>query len=425
MKIGIGITTTPNRDYLGFTLTQWQKYLPKNARLIIHEDSDFRGVSVSKNSLLEKLDDCDHIFLADDDTYPIADDWWKPYVKSNQPHLQYNFAKAPAHWDIHEIGRYYGHVAYDKSRGCVLYIERRVLDIVGGMHNVFGKHGREHEDWSVRIHNAGLTEYPFQDIDTTNFHCMDQDQTGISSVEFSENQRWRYIDTVKLPLYAEYRSTGVPVIVARRNDNGHRDRLWRFLKQYYWHLPIYEGYHKDGPFNRSLGLNIAATMAGNWDVGVFIDSDAYIAPKQLEEAVELARRTQKVVSPFTTVAELNQPATMQVLESGEPLFSPADGQLEKIRTERLQTQSLVLVVPRNIFEQIGGFDEKFVGWGGEDNAFWHAATVVGGEVLRLDGSVYHMWHQPASRQYQPKNNQRWQRYLRAKTREDLWRVRNT
>lgn len=418
--IGIGITTTPNRDCLDTTLKEWQARLPEGARIAIYEDEKFEGISVAKNKLLEELAGCDHIFLADDDTYPITDNWWEPYVTSAQPHLQYNFTTGPDHWSLDIVSHWAGHVSYTKSRGCMLYIERRVLDVVGGMHNVFGKHGREHEDWSERIHRAGLTKHPFQDVDTKNFYCMDEDQKGISSVKFSDHQGWRHIDTSKLPLYAEYKTCAVPMLVARRNDNGHRDRLWRFLKENYWgDQRIVEGYHKDGAFNRSLGLNTASTLAGNWHVAVFIDSDAYIQPAKLQEAIELAVKEQKVVLPFNRVIELTPDATFEVLASKRLIAKPEQDQIEKIRTAEIVTQSLFVVVPRNVYEQVNGFDERFVGWGGEDNAFYKACSIVSGTPIRLEGDVYHLWHEPASRQHQPQNNRRYMQYMRANSRQEL------
>lgn len=422
--IGIGITTTPNRTLLDHTLEQWRRWLPAGAKLVVHEDIYYDGISVAKNKLLEQLAECDHIFLADDDTYPIVEDWWKPYVESPEPHLQYNFTNGPDHWGLTKVSGWEGHNSYDRSRGCMLYVERRVLEIVGGMHNVFGRHGREHEDWSERIHKAGLTKHPFQSVDGKHFYCADEDQTGVSSVDFSANKGWKHVDSSTLPLYAEYKSYAVPMLVARRNDGGHRDRLWRFLKRHYYLIPrVVEGYHKDGPFNRSLALNIASTLAGNWHVAVFIDSDAYIDPERLNEAIRLAVDTQQMVIPFDKVVELNEWTTDEILTSGKLLYSPEQDQIEKVRDTPVTTQSLFVVVPRNLYEQVGGFDEQFVGWGGEDNAFYRSAEIIGGEVLRMPGNVYHLWHPQASRAHQPQNGFRYRMYQVAHTKADLDQLR--
>lgn len=47
------------------------------------------GIARHKNKCLELLADagCEHLFLFDDDAYPLVEDWWRPYVDSPEPHL--------------------------------------------------------------------------------------------------------------------------------------------------------------------------------------------------------------------------------------------------------------------------------------------------------------------------------------------------
>jgi hypothetical protein len=52
----------------------------------------------------------------------------------------------------------------------------------------------------------------------------------------------------------------------------------------------------------------------------------------------------------------------------------ADGTLEKV-VQNAQGGSVVAA--RDAYWEIGGFDESFVGWGGEDNDFWDRARTVG------------------------------------------------
>jgi len=85
------------------------------------------------------------------------------------------------------------------------------------------------------------------------------------------------------------------ILVPRREDGGHRDKLWAHCKALWierhpdWE--IYEGHHNDGPFNRSAAVNLAAEMAGDWDVALIIDSDVITAPDSVEDAVKLAYST--------------------------------------------------------------------------------------------------------------------------------------
>lgn len=406
MRIGVGVTTHNRPDILATTLAEIERYMPPGGKLVVVDDgSDVPvpeatrlplslGVAAAKNKCLELLGDCDHIFLFDDDTYPSVDRWWVPYVNSPEPHLMYQFTGGPEHWSIQKMGQTADLVWYDKPRGCMLYAERRVLDVVGGLHVAFGRHGYEHEDWSRRIHTAGLTRYAFADIAAKNFYCLDEDRTDISSLPLGAKQAWRHVDPTRLPLYAEYREQPVPVLVPYRPDGGHRDRLWAHLSDEYWQaLPAYRTYTDpgpDGPFNRSAAINVAARQAGNWDVAVIADSDTWVPPTQLYEAVRLARRTGSLVSALTSVIQLGQDYTESLLRGTSGILSA-----ERVRTLDIETESSMIVVPRVLWERIGGFDEKFVGWGGEDNAFWRAATILGGAPLRVDGAAFHLWHDTA------------------------------
>jgi len=52
-----------------------------------------------------------------------------------------------------------------------------------------------------------------------------------------------------------------------------------------------------------------------------------------------------------------------------------------------------IAVFREAFEKIGGMDESFIGWGGEDNEWWERA-----QTLRVWPYAYlpivHLWHAP-------------------------------
>lgn len=191
-RIGIGITTRNRPEALKTTLEKVRQHFPPGARLVVVDDAsakpvpeaDFRfprnvGIARAKNKCLELLQDCGHIFLFDDDVYPVVDDWWVPYVESPEPHLMWTFLKPVGEVggpELTEIYRDDRHVYYHATRGAVLYVERWVLDVVGGMDPRFGKWGWEHVSWSDRIHAAGLTSSRYIDVVDSDrlFHSMDQ-----------------------------------------------------------------------------------------------------------------------------------------------------------------------------------------------------------------------------------------------------------
>lgn len=217
MKIGIGISTTPDRREVFYeSLHNWMLttsgYGKNEIKFVVETDNAYKGVSVTKNKLLSQLDDCDHIFLFDDDTYPLVPNWWKPYVESKEPHLMYQF-KMPSkpRTDMKELYHDDNIVAYSHTRGAMLYIERRVLDVVGGMDTGFNN-GYEHPEWTNRIHNAGLTTHRAMDVPGSDklLYCLDQDGKVESSIKrdsksMLENRRL-YLKSIGSKEYKEYRA---------------------------------------------------------------------------------------------------------------------------------------------------------------------------------------------------------------------------
>lgn len=188
----------------------------------------------------------------------------------------------------------------------------------------------------------------------------------------------------------------VVLLVPRRADGGHRDRLWAACKARWQKLhpkwDIIEGHHEDGPFNRSAAVNRAAREAGEWDVAVIIDSDVLLHPENVKAAVRTARKTGKVTWAHRRWVGLTNGATAQLLADPgqllEPAFAPDPSSVEKTNPI---SWSCCVALTREAWDTIGGFDERFRGWGWEDMAFQCVAVgLVGHE--RIEGDVYHLWH---------------------------------
>lgn len=203
--IGIGITTRNRPEVLANSLIKHDKFLPPSSNIVIVDDSsdipvpgatyrfdERAGIPRAKNKCLELLQDCDHIFLFDDDCYPIVKDWWKPYVDHMEPHLMYIFTGFGNQTKgIKEIYRDETTVAYDHVRGCMLYVDRRVLDVIGGFDTTYGIGMYEHTDWTNRIFNAGLTTHRVMDVPDSNklIHSMDEYQEVMPTFTTEERQQ--------------------------------------------------------------------------------------------------------------------------------------------------------------------------------------------------------------------------------------------
>ena len=181
MKIGIAITTFNRPAVIAHSIRQWKKQLPKGAKLIVVDDgssepfkgadyvfSSNAGIAAAKNKCIELLmgSGCEHMFLADSDTYPLVKDWHKPYIDSGVKHLSFTFSKLA---NGRANGRKYlgnrkGLSEYGSPCGCMLYIHRSVVDKIGGFDVDYPIWGYEHVDYSNRAYNAGLTPTRYLDV---------------------------------------------------------------------------------------------------------------------------------------------------------------------------------------------------------------------------------------------------------------------
>lgn len=192
----------------------------------------------------------------------------------------------------------------------------------------------------------------------------------------------------------------VVFLVPRRNDGGHRDRLWAWCRarwqQYLPDIAIYEGHHDDGPFNRAAAVNEAARLAdldGRWDVGIVIDSDVFLRVSDVRAAIDRATETGKVTWPHLRWRELREDWTDRVLREPMDLGpEPTRDEMDLlVGVTNPISWSCCIVIPRAIWDDIGGFDERFRGWGWEDMAFQSLITGLYG-YERLGGDVLNLWH---------------------------------
>jgi glycosyl transferase family 7 (putative galactosyltransferase)/glycosyl transferase-like sugar-binding protein len=188
--------------------------------------------------------------------------------------------------------------------------------------------------------------------------------------------------------------TRAVILVPRREDGGHRDRVWAWVRAWWERelpeLAIFEGHHDEGLFNRSSACNRAAALAGDWDVALLIDADVICDPAQVREAIEVAHATRDhLVLAFTRRHNLN-------LRGSERIMAGDRGSWQRyIAKTYTEMCSSVVAIPRQLWDTVGGFDERFAGWGFEDTAFACAAETFGTTLEKIDGECWHLWHPSA------------------------------
>lgn len=205
-RIGIAVTTYQRSDVLKRALEQHMKHLPAGALVVVIDDGSkpaavvpdgvqllshekSLGIVASKNASLSALMDagCEHLFLWDDDAWPIADNWHLPYIESPEPHLAYQFMDLAGRNKLNDMAVQYRddkHIAYTGQRGVMLYYHRSAIEKVGGFDPVYGRGMYEHPDLALRIYNAGLSTWAFADVVGSEklIHSMDEHEEGTRSI---------------------------------------------------------------------------------------------------------------------------------------------------------------------------------------------------------------------------------------------------
>lgn len=163
-----------------------------------------------------------------------------------------------------------------------------------------------------------------------------------------------------------------------------RTESFKYVSRYM--EPLRPLYVDDGsePFSRSGSKNLGAETSSA-DVIMFLDADTVIPHEQIVEAFEIAKEGY-FVYPFTYYHSIS-PRNTKLVFRGEiepaPIYS--DWNIG-------WATGGAMAMPRDLFYQMGAFDEGFIDWGMEDAALLVMARKAGIEVKKVEGNCYHLWH---------------------------------
>jgi predicted glycosyltransferase involved in capsule biosynthesis len=114
----------------------------------------------------------------------------------------------------------------------------------------------------------------------------------------------------------------------------------------------------------------------------------------------------KIVRDVPWVAPMNQKFDLTWQASNQLMNMKPDVKLKDLNltvsrkwgAERCRAGAMLMITKEN-FEKAGGFDERFLGWGFEDNAFMLSAEATIGSYVETDNIAYHLWHPLSINQY--------------------------
>ncbi|VDM10417.1 unnamed protein product [Wuchereria bancrofti] len=156
------------------------------------------------------------------------------------------------------------------------------------------------------------------------------------------------------------------------------------------------------PFCKGEALNKAIRKATG-KVIVMIDSDAYISGEVIKQCVNNIleyKENHLWYVPYKELYRLTKDITDKVIQSDPtnsfkiPYPVPEDyieNTGEKIKYGH-RYGAMIMIFPREAYNVIGCFDERFVGWGGEDIALLRALDTLYGKHKITNNPIFHLWH---------------------------------
>jgi hypothetical protein len=157
------------------------------------------------------------------------------------------------------------------------------------------------------------------------------------------------------------------------------------------------------PYSRAWAFNVAARLARG-AVLVLHDNDILVPKTYALRAIERTREGADVIDLKRFVFHLSREHTRRLTGGEADLFDHAPEAIVQ------NNQGASIAVRKESFFAIGGFDEGFVGWGGEDNEFWERAR-----TLRVHDygclPFVHLWHPAQAEKLMGSESPTHQRYL--------------
>lgn len=149
----------------------------------------------------------------------------------------------------------------------------------------------------------------------------------------------------------------------------------------------------EGEFNRSAARN-RGVDSSECEVVVVLDADNYIPLAQIENAVKVAKRKNVLVKPFNHFGYLTEESTEAFYYCQD--IGVIDFEPTYIDSPVSEFTGGAYVIKKYLWQAVGGMDEGFIGWGGEDDAFHLICKNSGIRTQYVEGYDYHLYH-PAYR----------------------------
>jgi hypothetical protein len=154
--------------------------------------------------------------------------------------------------------------------------------------------------------------------------------------------------------------------------------------------------YNPGPFNKSWGFNVGV-RASRGSLLAFGDAD--VLCRALPAAVAAARSGAPVVRAFSKAIDLDEAESEMLRTDLSCLSDPSFGASARDRVQSGEFPPLsggLVLFQTQFLALLGGWDERFLGWGGEDNAMDIKIKRAGLRAIVVKESLgFHLAHRRA------------------------------
>ncbi len=176
----------------------------------------------------------------------------------------------------------------------------------------------------------------------------------------------------------------VAVVIPWRSHPSRVEAFEKLVKFFEVNHPDFLVIPSDGggdEFSLSKSRNDGAkkAIAQGAEVVIFNDADFFAMPEAITRAVSYASEHNEIVAPYTQYFQHRNAKETRIflkkldynLKLGTGFPPPTISEKDNL-PRKLWPCSGCIIVPKDIFLELGGFEEKIVGWGPEDQVFHRA-----------------------------------------------------